>query len=115
MATGHMAFPGATTGVVMEAIVNLTREPLHHLVSYDGLELERIVIMALQKDRNLRYETAADLYSDLLAYKMAVRPAPLIGGHKLKRDTNPAQSSTSSSSRTLSSAGTGLLFERTGA
>jgi eukaryotic-like serine/threonine-protein kinase len=72
MATGHTAFPGATSGVVMEAILNRAPAPLRRLVAYDGLELERIVTKALQKDRNLRYQRAADIHADLLAYKMVV-------------------------------------------
>jgi non-specific serine/threonine protein kinase len=69
MATGQLAFKGATSGIVAEAILNRAPEPLHHLVQYDGLELERIVNLALQKDRNLRYQTAADIRADLLAYR----------------------------------------------
>jgi tetratricopeptide (TPR) repeat protein len=72
MATAQQAFQGHTTGVVSEAILNRAPAPLRRLVSYDGLELERIVTKALQKDRNLRYQTAADLRSDLLAYKSNV-------------------------------------------
>jgi serine/threonine protein kinase/Tfp pilus assembly protein PilF len=72
MATGQLAFKGATHGIVAEAILNRAPEPLHHLVQYDGLELERIVTRALQKDRNLRYQTAAGIRADLLAYKRSV-------------------------------------------
>src|SRR5713101_5121418 len=72
MATGQLAFKGATNGIVAEAILNRAPEPLHHLVQYDGLELERIVTKALEKDRTLRYQTAADIRADLLAYKRSV-------------------------------------------
>jgi non-specific serine/threonine protein kinase len=72
MATGQLAFKGATLGIVAEAILNRAPEPLCHLVQYDGLELERIVAKALQKDRNLRYQTAAGIRTDLLAYKSSV-------------------------------------------
>ena len=72
MATGQLAFKGATSGIVAEAILNRAPEPLRHLVQYDGLELERIVNLALQKDRNLRYQTAAGIRADLLAYKSSV-------------------------------------------
>jgi serine/threonine protein kinase/Tfp pilus assembly protein PilF len=72
MATGQLAFKGATDGVVAEAILNRAPEPLRHLVQYDGLELERIVTKALEKNRNLRYQTAAGVRADLLAYKRSV-------------------------------------------
>ena len=72
MATGQLAFKGATSGIVAEAILNRAPEPLRHLVQYDGLELEHIVNLALQKDRNLRYQTAAGIRADLLAYKSSV-------------------------------------------
>ena len=72
MATGQLAFKGATNGIVAEAILDRAPEPLHHLVQYDGLELERMVTKALQKDRNLRYQTAAGIRADLLAYKRSV-------------------------------------------
>jgi TolB-like protein len=62
-------FKGATNGIVAEAILNRAPEPLRHLVQYEGLELERIANLALQKDRNLRYQTAAGIRADLLAYK----------------------------------------------
>src|SRR5437762_11701433 len=67
MATGQLAFKGATSGIVAEAILNRAPEPLRHLVQYNGLELEGIVNWALTKDRNLRYQTAAGIRADLLA------------------------------------------------
>jgi non-specific serine/threonine protein kinase len=72
MATGQLAFKGGTNAIVAEAILNHAPEPLRHLVQYDGLELERIVTKALQKDRDLRYKTAAGIRADLLAYKSNV-------------------------------------------
>jgi TolB-like protein/Tfp pilus assembly protein PilF len=72
MTTGKLAFKGATNGIVAEAILNRAPESLHHLVPYDGFELERIVTKALEKDRNLRYQTAAGIRADLLAYKRGV-------------------------------------------
>ena len=71
MATGQLAFKGATSGVIAEAILNRAPEPLRHLLEYDSLELERIVNLALQKDRDHRYQTAAGIRADLLAYKSA--------------------------------------------
>ena len=72
MATGQLAFKGATAGIIAEAILNRAPESLRHLVPYDGLDLEPIVNLALQKDRNLRYQTAAGIRADLLAHKRSV-------------------------------------------
>src|SRR6516164_3819913 len=76
MATGRVAFNGATTGVVAEAILNRQPDCLRHLVSYDGLELERIVTKALEKDRSRRYQTAAEIHSDLLEYRSNIGTVP---------------------------------------
>jgi TolA-binding protein len=65
MATGRQSFPGHTTAVVFDGILN--RDPLPPS-TINGLlphELDRIVSKALEKDRSLRYQTAADLGSDL--------------------------------------------------
>lgn len=74
MATGHQAFQGNTTGVVSEAILNRMPPPLGREVNYDGIELERIVAKALEKDRTRRYSTAAEMRADLLTYKQDIEP-----------------------------------------
>jgi serine/threonine protein kinase/tetratricopeptide (TPR) repeat protein len=84
MATGQLAFPGATTGVIMEGILNRAPVPLTRLVSYDGLELERIVAKALQKDRKLRYQTMADLRADLLLCQNSISAGQAIGNVQSK-------------------------------
>jgi len=90
MATGRVAFNGARTGVVAEAILNRQPESLRRLVSYDGLELERIVTKALDKDRNRRYQTAAEIHSDLLAYRSNISAVPASQAHVDYRGSAPA-------------------------
>jgi serine/threonine protein kinase/TolA-binding protein len=65
MATGRQSFPGHTTAVVFDGILN--RDPLPPSTINNLLphELDRIVSKALEKDRGLRYQTAADLGADL--------------------------------------------------
>jgi serine/threonine protein kinase/Tol biopolymer transport system component len=65
MATGNQAFPGATSGVIFDGILN--RQPVEPLRLNPMLpmELERILTKALEKDRTLRYQTASDLRADL--------------------------------------------------
>ena len=65
MATGRQSFPGHTTAVVFDGILN--REPLPPSTINHALpgDLDRIIAKALDKDRELRYQTAADLRADL--------------------------------------------------
>ena len=65
MATGNQAFPGRTSGVVFDGILN--RQPVEpaRLNPILPLELDRILNKALEKDRTLRYQTASDLRADL--------------------------------------------------
>jgi non-specific serine/threonine protein kinase len=65
MATGSPAFPGNTTAVIFEAILN--RQP----AGLDRVhpELARLIRKALEKDRSLRYQTAAEIRADLKRLK----------------------------------------------
>ena len=69
MATGRMAFPGKNAAVIYEAILNRGPTPLARVNPDLPPELERIVDKALEKDRKLRYQTAADIRTDLLRLK----------------------------------------------
>ena len=65
MATGTAPFPGATPAVVFEGI--LTRSPLPPSQLALGVtpEFDRVVSRALEKDRETRYQSAADMRADL--------------------------------------------------
>jgi serine/threonine protein kinase/TolA-binding protein len=65
MATGRQSFTGATTAVVFDGILN--REPSlpSTLNASVPPELDRIVSKSLEKDRALRYQSAADIRGDL--------------------------------------------------
>ena len=65
MATGNQAFPGPTSGVVFDGILN--RQPVEplRLNPILPIELDRILNKALEKNRALRYQTASDLRADL--------------------------------------------------
>jgi serine/threonine protein kinase len=69
MAAGRLAFPGNATAVVHDAILNRVPTPLARVNPDLPPELERIINKALEKDRKLRFQSAADIRTDLLRLK----------------------------------------------
>ena len=65
MATGKQAFPGATPAVIFEGLLTKQPEPPSHLNGHVPAEFDRIVSKALEKDRETRYQSAAELRADL--------------------------------------------------
>ncbi len=73
-ACGKPAFDGLTPAVVYNAILSFSPTPLGQVRREIPPELERIINKALAKDRNLRYQTAVELKTDLqrLQHDLAV-------------------------------------------
>jgi Flp pilus assembly protein TadD len=69
MATGQKAFPGSTGGVIIEAILSKSPAPVRSLNQDIPVELEAIINKAIDKDKELRYQSAAELRSDLQVLK----------------------------------------------
>jgi tetratricopeptide (TPR) repeat protein/predicted Ser/Thr protein kinase len=83
MASGCPAFPGSTSGEISAAILHDAPRPLARLNPQLPAELERIINKSLEKDPELRYQSASDLRSDLARLKRDVGSgavaAPTVG------------------------------------
>src|SRR5438445_1382557 len=69
IATGDLPFHGESSAVICEAIMNRVPVPVVRLNHNVPPKLEDIINKALEKDRNLRYQNAADIRTDLQRLK----------------------------------------------
>jgi eukaryotic-like serine/threonine-protein kinase len=69
MATGTLPFRGESVAVTCEAIMNRVPVSAVRLNPDVSVELERVICKALEKDRDLRYQHASDLRTDLQRLK----------------------------------------------
>ncbi|MGH9704942.1 MAG: protein kinase domain-containing protein, partial [Candidatus Acidiferrales bacterium] len=83
MATGKSAFSGSASAVIFDAILNRTPAAPSQLNPQIPPKLEEIIGKALEKNRDLRFQTAAELRGDL---------------KRLKRDTDSSKISSAPSS-----------------
>jgi len=65
MVTGQLPFKGEHEAAVIYSIVNETPEPLARYKANVPERLQRIVDKTLEKDRNIRYQSAAEIIADL--------------------------------------------------
>jgi tetratricopeptide (TPR) repeat protein len=69
MATAQMAFPGNSAAVIHDGILNRTPVPVTQVSNGLPPKLDEIIGKALEKDRRLRYQSAADIRTDLQRLK----------------------------------------------
>ena len=81
MTTGQQPFPGATSGLIQDGILNRSPVPISRLNPGAPTRLYEVIDKALEKDRALRYQSASELRADL---------------QRLKRDSGAGASATSS-------------------
>jgi len=69
MATGALPFFGRTSAIIFAAILERTQKPASSLNAAVPARLEEIIDKSLEKDRDLRYQSAAELRGDLKRMK----------------------------------------------
>lgn len=74
MLSGRLPFPGEYEQVIRYSVLSEEPEPLGPLCPEASPELQRIVLKAMAKDPDDRYQTAAELLADLRAERAKSRP-----------------------------------------
>ncbi|HZR22076.1 MAG TPA: tetratricopeptide repeat protein, partial [Vicinamibacterales bacterium] len=77
-ATGLPPFSGATSGVISEAILNRTPRAVNEVNAAVPSGIEAVIAKAIEKDRQLRYQSIADLKADLERLARGLTPSATV-------------------------------------
>jgi Tol biopolymer transport system component/predicted Ser/Thr protein kinase len=91
MATGSAPFKGSTSAIIFDCLLNRLPPRPVDLNPNVFPELERIITKALEKDRDLRYQTAAELRSDVKRFKRDMESGAISAAAILKPRTAARQ------------------------
>jgi serine/threonine protein kinase/Tfp pilus assembly protein PilF len=78
MSTGRQAFSGNTSGVLFDAILNKVPMPPSRMNPELPPRLDEVIFKCLEKDRELRYQSAAELRADLKRVRRETQSARLL-------------------------------------
>jgi serine/threonine protein kinase/Tol biopolymer transport system component len=104
MVTGALPFPGTTSAVIFGNILHSAPIPAVQLNESVPAELERILNKLLEKDRELRYQVAAEVRADLKRLQRELAPGRV--------SSDPTVAASRSSDSTVRAAGSGSTATR---
>ncbi len=106
MATGKLPFEGKTSAVIFHAILEREPVPVVQLTPTLPQKLQEIIAKALEKDRDMRYQSAADLRGDLkrLQRDAGIARTKSASSEKIPVATQPSAIRPASSSKIVAAA-----------
>ena len=105
MATGTMPFAGSTSGEILGAILHQPPQPPAQLNPHLPAEVATIIGKALEKDRSLRYQNAADMRTDLQRLKRDTESGRVLAAED--KETAPDRASAQVAGHVGTAAGVG--------
>src|SRR3954447_2519842 len=94
MVTGRLPFRGSTSGTMLEAILHQAPVPVVRLNPDIPEQLEAIIEKCLEKDRDMRYQHASDLLSDLKRLKRDLQSRDHTASMMPVESTSPSEQTT---------------------